>query len=105
MLEAYETNWMGTVGKNINEIEAKLAAYIGVKYAVALSSGTASLHLATKLAGERIYGQARPNEGTLRGHKVFASDVTFDASTYNSIYDNSNTVQPKSIELSFYIKF
>ena len=36
MLEAYETNWMSTVGKNINEIEIQLAEYIGVKYAVAL---------------------------------------------------------------------
>ena len=53
MLEAYETNWMSTVGKNINEIEAQLAEYVGVKYTVALSSGTASLHLATKLAGEK----------------------------------------------------
>ena len=53
MLEAYETNWMSTVGENINEIEAQLAEYVGVKYTVALSSGTASLHLATKLAGEK----------------------------------------------------
>ena len=62
MDEAYDTNWMSTVGKNINEIEAQLAEYIGVKFAVALSAGTASLHLATKLAGEKLYGQARPNE-------------------------------------------
>ena len=52
MQEAYETNWMSTVGKNINEVEAQMAEYIGVKYAVALSAGTAALHLATKLAGE-----------------------------------------------------
>ena len=56
MMEAYETNWMSTVGKNINEVEAQIAAYAGVKYAVALSAGTAALHLATKLAGERLYG-------------------------------------------------
>ena len=53
MLEAYETNWMSTVGKNINEVEAQMAEYVGVKYAVALSAGTAALHLATKLAGEK----------------------------------------------------
>lgn len=49
---------MSTVGENINEIEAQIAEYVGVKYAVALSAGTATLHLATKLAGERLYGQA-----------------------------------------------
>lgn len=80
MLEAYDTNWMSTVGKNINEIEAQIADYIGVKYAVALSAGTAALHLATKLAGEKIYGQPKPNEGTLGGKLVLCSDCTFDAS-------------------------
>ena len=60
MAEAYNTNWMSTVGKNLNEIEAQIAEYIGVKYAVALSAGTAALHLATKLAGEKHYGQAKP---------------------------------------------
>ena len=70
MMEAYETNWMSTVGKNINEVEAQVAEYAGVKYAVALSAGTSALHLATKLAGERLYGQARPNKGTLEGHKA-----------------------------------
>jgi dTDP-4-amino-4,6-dideoxygalactose transaminase len=70
--EAYETNWMSTVGKNINEAERLAAEYIGCKYAVALSAGTAALHLATKLAGEKLYGQAKPNAGTLQGHKVIA---------------------------------
>ena len=49
--EAYETNWMSTVGKNINEVEKQIADFIGCKYAVALSCGTASLHLSVKLAG------------------------------------------------------
>lgn len=53
MMEAYTTNWMSTVGKNINEIEAQVADLVGVRYAVALSCGTAAPHLATKLAGER----------------------------------------------------
>ena len=51
--EAYETNWMSTVGKNINEVERLACEYVGCKYAVALSAGTASLHLAMKLAGMR----------------------------------------------------
>ena len=80
MQEAYETNWMSTVGKNINEVEAQMAEYIGMKYAVALSAGTAALHLATKLAGEKIYGQARPNMGTLNKRPVLCSDMTVDAS-------------------------
>ena len=45
--EAYETNWMSTVGKNINEVEKLACEYIGCKYAIALSAGTASLHLAS----------------------------------------------------------
>lgn len=92
MTEAYTTNWMSTVGKNINEIEAQCAAYVGVKYAVALSAGTAALHLATKLAGEKLYGQARPNEGTLRNHTVFASDMTFDASINPIAYEDGEAV-------------
>ena len=92
MMEAYNTNWMSTVGKNINEIEAQIAEYIGVKYAVALSSGTSALHLATKLAGEKIYGQSRPNEGTLQHARVFASDCTFDASINPIAYEDGEAV-------------
>ena len=92
MEEAYRTNWMSTVGKNINEIESQVAKYIGVNYAVALSAGTASLHLATKLAGEKLYGQAKPNKGTLDGHTVFASDMTFDASINPIAYEDGEAV-------------
>lgn len=49
--EAYETNWMSTVGKNINEVERMACEKIGCRYAVALSAGTAALHMAVKLAG------------------------------------------------------
>ncbi len=92
MKEAFDTNWMSTVGRNINETEALLADYIGVKYAVALSAGTAALHLATKLAGEKHYGQARPNAGTLDKHTVFASDMTFDASINPIAYEDGEAV-------------
>lgn len=92
MMEAYETNWMSTVGNNIDEVEASIADFIGVKYAVALSAGTAALHLVTKLAGERLYGQARPDEGTLRNKKIFASDLTFDASINPIAYENGDAV-------------
>ncbi len=90
--DAIQTNWVSTVGKNIDEIEKAIAEYVGVKYAVGLSAGTAALHLATKLAGERLYGMARPNEGTLQGHKVFCSDVTFDASINPVAYEDGEAV-------------
>ena len=47
--EAIRTNWVSTIGENINEVEKQMAEYLGCKYAVALSCGTAALHLATKL--------------------------------------------------------
>ena len=90
--EAIRTNWVSTVGANINAVEEKIAEYIGVKYAVGLSCGTSALHLATKLAGEKLYGQARPYEGTLRGRKVFCSDVTFDASINPVAYEDGEAV-------------
>ncbi len=90
--DAIQTNWVSTVGKNIDEIEKAIAEYVGVKYAVGLSAGTAALHLATKLAGERLYGMARPNEGTLAGKRVFCSDVTFDASINPVAYEDGEAV-------------
>lgn len=90
--EAIQTNWVSTVGANINEVEKQIAEYIGVEYAVALSAGTAALHLATKLAGEKLYGQARPNEGTLRSQRVFCSDMTFDASINPVAYEDGEAV-------------
>ena len=85
--EAYETNWMSTVGKNIEEVERLAAAYIGRKYAVGLSCGTATLHMAMKLAGERLYGQPQVGHGALEGHRVFCSDMTFDATVNPVAYE------------------
>ena len=90
--EAIQTNWVSTVGRNIDEVEKAIASYIGCRYAVGLSAGTAALHLATKLAGERLYGQARPNHGTLEGKKVFCSDVTFDASVNPVAYEDGEAI-------------
>lgn len=75
MTEAYETNWMSTVGANINEIEKIACEKTGVSYAVALSAGTAALHMAVKLAGIK------------RGEKVFCSDMTFDATVNPIVYE------------------
>lgn len=100
--EAYRTNWMSTVGKNINEVEKITCEKVGCKYAVALSAGTAALHLAMKLAGIK------------QGEKVFCSDMTFSA-TVNPItyeggipvfidteYDSWN-MDPEALEKAFEI--
>ena len=92
MTEAYETNWMSTVGKNINEVERMLAEKIGCKYAVALSSGTAALHLAVKILGERLYGATVTGKGALAGRKVFCSDMTFDATVNPVVYEGGEPV-------------
>ncbi|MBO4872838.1 MAG: DegT/DnrJ/EryC1/StrS family aminotransferase [Lachnospiraceae bacterium] len=90
--EAIRTNWVSTVGENINEVEKLCAARIGRKYAVALSSGTAALHLSVKLAGERLYGQPKTGHGTLEGRKVFCSDMTFDATVNPVAYEGGEAV-------------
>ena len=75
MMEAYNTNWMSTVGKNIDEIENMISQRLGCKYAVALSAGTPALHLAMKLAG------------VTRNTKVFCSDMTFAATLNPVVYE------------------
>ncbi len=100
--QAYYTNWMSTVGENINEIEQQVAKKIGCKEAVALSSGTSSLHLAIKLAG------------VMPGDKVFCSDVTFTATVNPIMYEKAIPVfidseyetwnmDPKALEKAFEI--
>ncbi len=102
MTEAYDTNWMSTVGKNIDEIEKTVSEKLGCKYAVALSAGTAALHLAMKLAGVK------------RGDKVFCSDTTFDATVNPIVYEGGVPVFidteydtwnmcPKALEKAFEI--
>ena len=75
VMEAYETNWMSTVGANINEVERQACEKVGCNYAVALSAGTAALHMAVKLAGVK------------QGDKVFCSDMTFDATVNPVVYE------------------
>ena len=89
--EAIETNWVSTVGKNINELERMVAEYIGVKYAVALSCGTAALHMCMKLAAERINPGAKPGN-SLAGQRVFCSDMTFDASVNPIMYEGGEPI-------------
>lgn len=73
--EAYKTNWMSTVGENINEVERMACSKLGCSHAVALSSGTAALHMAVKLAG------VKP------GDKVFCTDMTFGATVNPVVYE------------------
>ena len=85
--EAYNTNWMSTVGENINEVERIAAEKAGVKYAVGLCNCTAALHLCVKLAGERLYGRPPVSHGALEGKRVFCSDMTFDATLNPVVYE------------------
>ena len=78
--QAYDTNWMSTVGENINEIERITSEKVGCKYAVALSCGTAALHLAVKLAGVK------------QGDNVFCTDMTFGATVNPVVYEKATPV-------------
>jgi len=92
MQQAYDTNWMSTVGANLETIEKELAEYVGVGYAVALSSCTAALHLAIRSAAKQLYGFSKPYIGSLSGRKVFCSDMTF-AATLNAVaYEGGEAV-------------
>lgn len=102
MTEAYETNWMSTVGKNINEVERLTVEKIGCKYAVGLSAGTSALHLCMKLAGIK------------QGDYVFCSDMTFDATVNPVVYEggipvfidserDTWNIDPKALEKAFEI--
>lgn len=72
--DAFDKNWITTAGENINEVERQMAEYIGVNHAVALSCGTAALHLAIRLAGEKLYGIPKVGQGSLEGKNVTASE-------------------------------
>ncbi|MBE6038987.1 MAG: aminotransferase class I/II-fold pyridoxal phosphate-dependent enzyme [Anaerofustis stercorihominis] len=77
MKKAYDTNWMSTVGENIDEVEKLVCEYIGCKYSLGLSSGTSALHLAAKLAGIK------------RGDRIFCTDMTFAATVNPMVYEGA----------------
>ena len=135
MTTAYETNWMSTVGENIDELERLAGEYIGGSgfendtgrgkdagpvYAVALSCGTAALHLAVKLAAEKLYGSSSGistpdgmgRGGSLYGRRVFCADMTFGATVNPVVYEGGEPVfidteydtwnmSPKALENAF----
>lgn len=78
--EAFDTNWVSTVGENLNQLEKGIAEYVGCKKSVALSSGTSALHLAVKLAGVKS------------GDRVFCSDMTFDATVNPVSYEHAEQI-------------
>ena len=90
--EAFESNWVSTLGTNIDETEKVVAKNTGRKYAVALSAGTAALHLAIRMCGEKLYGQPKVGHGTLEGKKVFCSDLTFDAPVNAVAYEGGEAI-------------
>jgi len=75
--EAFDTNWIAPLGKNVDEFESELAAKVGVKSAAALSSGTAAVHMALKAAGV--------GDGDI----VFCQSLTFSATANPIIYQNA----------------
>ncbi|MBQ8166413.1 MAG: aminotransferase class I/II-fold pyridoxal phosphate-dependent enzyme, partial [Lachnospiraceae bacterium] len=78
--EAFDTNWVSTVGENLNQLEKGISEYVGCKGAVALSAGTAALHLALKLAEVK------------EGDVVLCSDVTFSATANPITYEKATPV-------------
>lgn len=78
--EAFDTNWITTEGTNLVAIEQQMSEKLGCKYAVALSCGTAALHLAVKLAGVK------------EGDTVFCTDMTFDATVNAVMYERATPV-------------
>lgn len=120
--KAYDTNWMSTVGENIDQLEKLAEEYLGTGYAVALSSGTSALHLAVKLAAARLYnsytGVSTPDGcgrgGSLLGRRVFCCDMTFGATVNPVVYEGGEPVfidteydtwnmDPKALEKAFSI--
>ena len=97
---AYASGWVTTVGENIDTIERLAAEYIGVRHAVALTCGTAAIHLAVKLAAEKLYHSStgistpagRGYGGSLLGKRVFCSDLTFDATVNPIVYEGGEPV-------------
>jgi len=75
--EAFDTNWISPLGKNVDEFEKELASYVGIGHAAALSSGTAAIHLALKAAGVGA------------GDIVFCPTLTFSATANPIIYQNA----------------
>lgn len=89
---AFDTNWVSTVGANIDHVERAFADLFGKQYAVALSSGTAALHMAIRAAAQALYGKPPTCGGSLVGKRVFCSDLTFAATVNPVIYEGGEPI-------------
>ncbi|MBE5099055.1 aminotransferase class I/II-fold pyridoxal phosphate-dependent enzyme [Bacillus aryabhattai] len=78
--EAFESNWIAPLGPNVDGFEKEIASYVGVSEAVAVSSGTAAIHLALSLLG------------VTKGDTVFCSTLTFIASANPIIYQGAEPI-------------
>lgn len=78
--DAFESNWVAPLGPNVDEFEKEIASLVGANEAVALSSGTAAIHLALSLLGVK------------KGDRVFCSSLTFIASANPIIYQGAEPV-------------
>lgn len=78
--EAFDTNWIAPLGKNVNDFETAIKTYAGTKAAVATNSGTAAIHMALRAA----------NVG--KGDIVFCQSMTFSASANPIVYQNATPV-------------
>lgn len=75
--EAFDTNWIAPLGENVNRFESEICEVTGAKAAVALSAGTAALHLGLKALGVG------------KGDLVFCQSLTFSASANPIIYQDA----------------
>lgn len=98
--DAFQKNWIAPLGENVTEFEKAMQLFLGAGYPVALSSGSAALHLSILLAG------VRP------GDRVFCQDLTFSASANPVVYAGAEPVfidserdswnmDPAALELAF----
>ena len=110
--EAIRTNWVSTIGENIDAVENAFTAKLGRRAGVALGCGTAALHLGIRLCGEELYGRPKTGHGSLEGHRAFCSDMTFDATVNPVAYEGGEAVfvdterdtwnmDPEALELAF----
>ncbi len=118
--ESFEENWITCAGSNLTALEPLIADYLGAEHIVGLSCGTAAIHLAVKLAAEKLYGSSTGvktpdggvHGGSLYGGKVFCTDLTFDATVNPIIYEGGEPVfidseyetwnmDPKALEKAF----
>ena len=98
--EAFDTNWIAPLGANVNGFEDDVCKYTKIKFATALSSGTAAIHLGLKCLG------------VSKGDVVFCQSLTFSASCNPILYEGATPVfidsdyktwnmDPKALEKAF----